>query len=89
MDTKQIVASWHQDFCYPSEAVFVPRPSIGPEDEVGEDEGVLISVVMNSAKATSFLLILDAGSLQVLATADLERLVPLSFAHGSCRLRED
>ncbi|KAL9539032.1 hypothetical protein MBANPS3_010512 [Mucor bainieri] len=89
MDTKQIEASWHQDFCYPSEAVFVPRPSIGPEDEVGEDEGVLISVVMNSAKSTSFLLVLDAGSLNVLATADLERLVPLSFAHGSYRLREN
>ncbi|KAI8085398.1 retinal pigment epithelial membrane protein-domain-containing protein [Thamnidium elegans] len=88
-DKKQIIASWHQDFCYPSEALFVPRPSIGPEDEVGEDEGVLVSIVMNSQKATSFILILDAGSLKVLATADLERLVPLSFAHGSCRLREN
>ncbi|KAI7886393.1 retinal pigment epithelial membrane protein-domain-containing protein [Mucor mucedo] len=88
-DKKHVVASWHQDFCYPSEALFVPRPSIGPEDEVGEDEGVLISIVMNSQKATSFILILDAGSLKVLATADLERLVPLSFAHGSCRLREN
>jgi torulene dioxygenase len=88
MDTKQIVASWHQDHCYPSEAVFVPRPSIGPGDEVGEDEGVLLSVVMDSARATSFLLVLDAGSLKVLATAGLGRLVPLSFAHGACRLRD-
>lgn len=69
--------------------MFVPRPSIGPEDEVGEDEGVLLSVVMDSARATSFLLVLDAGSLKVLATADLERLVPLSFAHGACRLRDN
>lgn len=83
------MASWHKDFCYPSEALFVPRPSIGPEDEVGEDEGVLLSVVLNSQKATSFLLVLDAGTLEELATADLERLVPLSFAHGSCRLREN
>lgn len=89
MDKKQVVASWHQDFCYPSEAVFVPRPSIGPEDEVGEDEGVLISVVLNSQKSTSFMLVLDANTLEVLATADLERLVPLSFAHGACRLREN
>ncbi|KAI8982015.1 retinal pigment epithelial membrane protein-domain-containing protein [Mycotypha africana] len=86
METKQIVASWHQQGCYPSEAVFVPRPAIGPEDQVGEDEGVLLSLVLNSAKATSFLLVLDANTLEVLATADLERLVPLSFAHGACRL---
>lgn len=89
MESKQIVASWHQDFCYPSEAVFIPRPAIGPEDEVGEDEGVLISVVLNSARATSFLLVLDASNLSVLATADLERLIPLSFSHGSYRLREN
>jgi torulene dioxygenase len=89
MEKKQVVASWHQDFCYPSEALFVPRPSIGPEDEVGEDEGVLISVVMDSQRATSFILVLDAITLKVLATADLERIVPLSFAHGACRLREN
>jgi carotenoid cleavage dioxygenase-like enzyme len=82
------MTSWHQENCYPSEAVFVPRPSIGPEDQVGEDEGVLLSVVMNASTSTSFLLVLDANNLQVLATADLERLVPISFAHGDCRLLE-
>lgn len=82
------MTSWHQEGCYPSEPVFIPRPSIGPEDQVGEDEGVLLSVVMNAATSSSFLLVLDATSLQVLATADLERLVPISFAHGSYRLLE-
>ncbi|KAI9475500.1 MAG: carotenoid oxygenase [Benjaminiella poitrasii] len=84
MNTKQIVGSWHQDFCYPSEAVFIPKPQ-----SEKEDEGVLISVVLNSAKATSFLLVLDANTMQVLVTADLERIVPISFAHGSYRLRDN
>ncbi|KAG1494874.1 hypothetical protein G6F46_005827 [Rhizopus delemar] len=88
LETKAIMTSWHQENCYPSEAVFVPRPSIGSEDQVGEDEGVLLSVVMNASTSTSFLLVLDANNLQVLATADLERLVPISFAHGDCRLLE-
>ncbi|CEG82646.1 hypothetical protein RMATCC62417_16690 [Rhizopus microsporus] len=88
LETKSIMTSWHQEGCYPSEPVFIPRPSIGPEDQVGEDEGVLLSVVMNAATSSSFLLVLDATSLQVLATADLERLVPISFAHGSYRLLE-
>ncbi|OBZ90414.1 Beta,beta-carotene 9',10'-oxygenase [Choanephora cucurbitarum] len=87
--TNQVCASWHQDACYPSEAMFVPRPPVGPQDRVAEDEGVLLSIVMDSARATSFLLVLDAQTFEVLATAGLEKLVPLSFAHGSYRLREE
>lgn len=30
MDTKQILASWH---CYPSKAVFIPKPNQGEEDD--------------------------------------------------------
>ncbi|CAO3614397.1 unnamed protein product [Cunninghamella echinulata] len=86
ISNKSIVASWHQDNCYPSEAVFIPRPSNGDHVQQ-EDDGVLVSVVMDSARATSFLLILDAITLHVLATADLNTLVPLSFAHGTYRLR--
>ncbi|KAG0173544.1 hypothetical protein DFQ28_002152 [Apophysomyces sp. BC1034] len=82
LDTKSIVASWHEDHCYPSEAVFIPRPGA-----IREDEGVLISVVLDSARATSFLLVLDAATLQVAARAELNTLIPLSFAHGSYKLR--
>ncbi|KAI8335812.1 retinal pigment epithelial membrane protein-domain-containing protein [Chlamydoabsidia padenii] len=95
---KAIVASWHQEHCYPSEAVFIPRPRTTPSDnkhqgdnyleqQLQEDDGVLVSVVMDSARATSFLLILDAITLHVLATSDLGTLVPISFAHGTYRLR--
>lgn len=83
------MASWHQDNCYPSEATFIPRPSIGPGDEVAEDDGVLMSIVMDASKSTSFLLVLDALTFKELATADTGHVIPLSFAHGSYRLQEN
>ncbi|KAI8355130.1 carotenoid oxygenase [Blakeslea trispora] len=87
--TNQVSASWHQTSCYPSEAIYIPRPPVGPQDRVAEDEGVLLSIVMDSARATSFLLVLDAQTFEVLATANLDRLIPLSFSHGSYHLREN
>ena len=66
--------------------MFIPRPSNGPEDEVAEDDGVLLSIVLDSARATSFLLVLDAASLSVVAKSYLGTLVPLSFGRGSYRL---
>ncbi|KAI8993366.1 carotenoid oxygenase [Pilobolus umbonatus] len=87
VDNKTIVASWHQDNCYPSEAQFIPQPNQTGTDKVGEDDGVLISVVMDSARSTSFLLILDAQHLNELARVELNKLVPLSFARGAYRQR--
>ncbi|KAJ8658906.1 hypothetical protein O0I10_005288 [Lichtheimia ornata] len=86
MRDRTIAGAWHEKGCYPSEAVFIPRPSTGPGDEVAEDDGVLLSIVMDSARSTSFLLVLDAASLDVLAKAYLGTLVPLSFSRGSYRL---
>ncbi|KAI9489556.1 carotenoid oxygenase [Zychaea mexicana] len=87
VETKTVVASWHEENCYPSEAVFIPRPPQDVNDELREDDGVLVSAVMDSARATSFLLILDSSSLEVLVKADLGMLVPISFARGSYKLR--
>lgn len=82
-----MTAAWHQENCYPSEAVFIGRPSASADEELQEDDGVLVSIVLDSARATSFLLVLDASNLQVLAKAYLGVLVPLSFGRGSYRLR--
>ncbi|MEU4392680.1 carotenoid oxygenase family protein [Kribbella sp. NPDC023855] len=49
--------SWYQDGCYPSEPVFVPRPAA-----VDEDDGVVLSVVLDTNDTTSFLLVLAAGT---------------------------
>ncbi|OAD79123.1 hypothetical protein PHYBLDRAFT_184656 [Phycomyces blakesleeanus NRRL 1555(-)] len=81
METRSIVGTWYQAGCYPSQPVFVPRP-----DAIGEDDGVLISIVLDSARASSFVLVLDAISLQPLARADLGLVVPLSFGCGATRL---
>ncbi len=48
---------WFEEDCYPGEAIFVAAP-----DATGEDGGVLLSVVLDGKKGTSFLLVLDAPS---------------------------
>ena len=84
------MGSWHEENCFPSEAQFVPKPTKAGEDKITEeDAGVLISIVMDSARATSFVLVLNAQDLSVLARVELNKLIPLSFAHGSYRLRSN
>jgi beta,beta-carotene 9',10'-dioxygenase len=68
--------SWSRPGCHPSEPVFVARP--GAEDE---DDGVLLSVVLDSERETSFLLVLDAASLDEIASADAPHHIPFGF-HG-------
>jgi beta,beta-carotene 9',10'-dioxygenase len=67
---------WSEQECYPGEPVFVAAPEA--EDE---DEGVLLSVVLDARKETSFLLVLDAHSLEELARAEVPHHIPFGF-HG-------
>jgi carotenoid cleavage dioxygenase-like enzyme len=67
---------WERDGCFPGEPVFVARP--GAEDE---DDGVLLSVVLDSRSERSFLLVLDARSLEELARAEVPHHIPFGF-HG-------
>ena len=69
--------SWFEPGTYPGEPVFVPSP----EPDRGEDEGVLLSVVLDSRSATSFLLVLDAESLDELGRARVPHHIPFGF-HG-------
>jgi beta,beta-carotene 9',10'-dioxygenase len=62
--------------CYPGEPVFVARP--GAERE---DDGVLLSVVLDARAQRSMLLVLDAADLSELARAQVPHHVPFSF-HG-------
>ncbi len=68
---------WREDGCYPGEPVFVPRP-----DDADEDGGVLLSVVLDANRATSFLLVLDAATLEETARADVGHHIPYGF-HGT------
>jgi beta,beta-carotene 9',10'-dioxygenase len=68
--------SWSQPGCYPGEPVFVARPHA-----TEEDDGVLLSVVLDAGAGTSFLLVLDAGDLSELARAEAPHHIPFGF-HG-------
>jgi beta,beta-carotene 9',10'-dioxygenase len=68
--------SWSAAGCYPGEPVFVARPAAEHEDD-----GVLLSVVLDAATDTSFLLVLDAADLSELARAGAPHHIPFGF-HG-------
>ncbi len=68
--------SWSQPGCYPGEPVFVARP-----EAEQEDDGVLLSVVLDAEEGRSFLLALDAADLSELARAQAPHHIPFGF-HG-------
>jgi beta,beta-carotene 9',10'-dioxygenase len=70
-------SSWYEEGCYPGEPVFVAKP-----EAADEDDGVILSVVLDAKKAASFLLILDASSFWELARAEVSHHIPLGF-HGN------
>ena len=61
----------------PGEPVFVPSPRPGR----AEDEGVLLSVVLDARGVDSYLLVLDAQTLAELARARAPHTIPFGF-HG-------
>ncbi len=72
----RVTRTWHEPGCYPGEPVFVPSP-----DGTAEDDGVMLSVVLDAEANTSFLLVLDAGSFREVARAGVPHAVPFGF-HG-------
>jgi carotenoid cleavage dioxygenase-like enzyme len=73
---------WQEDGCYPGEPVFVPRPGAD-----GEDEGVVLSVVLDSKAGRSFLLVLDAAGFAELGRAEAPHHIPFGF-HGQFARQE-
>lgn len=69
--------TWYEKHCYPSEPVFVNTP-----DGESEDDGVLLSVVLDSDAKNTFLLILNASDLSEIARAKVPEILPFSF-HGN------
>jgi carotenoid cleavage dioxygenase-like enzyme len=67
---------WREAGTYPGEPVFVARPGA-----TAEDDGVLLSVVLDAAEQTSFLLVLDAADLREIARAQAPHHIPVSV-HG-------
>ncbi|KAI8808129.1 carotenoid oxygenase [Cladochytrium replicatum] len=80
---------WQAPGCFPGSPVFVPDPSV-PErthavlekrkpDRVSEHKGVVISVVYDSQKKQSFILLLDAVNWNELARCVLPEVAPFPF----------
>lgn len=70
---------WEEPEAWAGEPVFVPRP--GRDVEAGEDDGVVLSVVLDAAAGTSFLLILDAATFEEVGRAQAPHHIPFGF-HG-------
>lgn len=69
--------SWNNPLGHtPGEAIFVAKP--GSEEE---DDGVLLSVVLDGKMATSYLLCLDALTMKEVGSADMDFAVGVGF-HG-------
>ena len=79
VESKQQVAEWIQPCTSPSEPIFVPRSN---SDDDQEDDGVVLSVILEQKTKRSFLLVLDASTFKELARAYLPVHIPLSF-HGN------
>ncbi len=79
VESKKQVASWEEPCTSPSEPIFVPRPDAKDDQE---DDGVVLSVILDQKAKQSFLLVLDGITFKELARAYLPVHIPLSF-HGN------
>jgi carotenoid cleavage dioxygenase-like enzyme len=73
---------WHEGNCYPGEPVFVERPH-----PASEDDGLLLSIVLDAASQTSFLLLLDARTMEEVGRAITPQHITFGF-HGQYVLSE-
>lgn len=73
----QRVAYWAVPGHFPGEAKFIPRPG-----SVEEDDGVLVSPVLDGIAQSSYFLVLDAKTLQPLERFKIGLRVP-STLHGT------
>lgn len=67
---------WQTHAQTPGEAIFIPDPK--SEDE---DGGVLLSIVLDGIKGKSYLLVLDARTLEEVGRAEVNGVVGFGF-HG-------
>jgi len=68
--------SWTEQNCQPGEPVFVPRHGAKVEDD-----GVVLSVVLDPNSGKSFLLVLDSKSFKEIARASVPHHIPFGI-HG-------
>ncbi|TML00232.1 MAG: carotenoid oxygenase family protein [Actinobacteria bacterium] len=67
---------WAQDGAYPGEPIFVAAP-----ESPREDSGALLSIVLDAERCSSYLLVLDAETMQERARAHVPHHIPFGV-HG-------
>ncbi len=70
------ITIWQENHCYVGEPVFVANPN-----SAAEDDGVVMSIVLDTVKNYSFLLILQASTLSQIAKIPLSFYIPFGL-HG-------
>ncbi|MBV9212344.1 MAG: carotenoid oxygenase family protein [Actinobacteria bacterium] len=70
------VVAWYEEGCHPGEPVLVREPGT---DAGAEDAGVILSVVLDARRAGSFLVVLDARTMEELARAEAPVRLPPGF----------
>ncbi|KAK2750024.1 hypothetical protein FQN55_002742 [Onygenales sp. PD_40] len=80
--TKKAV-HWNYQGQNAGEPIFVPRKlAAGEEGQLDEDDGVLLSVVLDGFTGTSYLLVLDAKSMTEVGRAEVNGAIGFGF-HGT------
>ncbi len=74
--TNGATLKWSELGSLAGEPVFIPHPNA-----TEEDDGILLSVVINEMKGNSFLLVLNAKNLDEIARAEVSQLIPYGL-HG-------
>jgi carotenoid cleavage dioxygenase-like enzyme len=69
--------TWYEEGAYPGEGIFIGKPG-----RKNEDEGVLLSVVLNDQEETSFLLVLDAATMKEIGRAAVPHAILFGY-HGA------
>merc|ERR1712217_49124 len=78
------VKTWFEPNQYPSEAIFVPRPGA-----TEEDDGVVVTSVLDGPKASSYLLVLDAKTMTTVAKAHAPVWIPYDVSWPVLPRRQD
>lgn len=85
IETKEAI-HWFHHGQNAGEAIFIPRPREGvikgDVEGDGEDDGVLLSVVLDGLKGKSYLLVLDAKTMTEVGRADVNGPIGFGF-HGT------